>query len=115
MCQRLQITILQAAISIREGAAVAMTGELGLNFQLQVVQFRIQRGLNVVVVDFAVSQKKMLDSEIKYVSQTVDGWTTGKVSSAVTSYLEVHYGMAEDDLVKIDLPSQQGHDLQPNR
>jgi len=62
---------------------------------LQVVQLHTQRGLDVVVVDLAVGQEKTLDSEIKYVSQTVGGWTTGKVSSAVTSYLEVHYGMVD--------------------
>ncbi len=114
MCQRLQITVLQAAIAIREGAAVAMTGELGLHFQLQVVQLHTQRGLDVVVVDLAVGQEKTLDSEIKYVSQTVGGWTTGKVSSAVTSYLEVHYGMVEDDLVKIDLPDKFVNDIGGN-
>src|SRR4029077_20775334 len=106
-------SVLHATISVGEAAIVALSHDLRLYFQLQFVQLRIQRRLDIVVVDLAVLDENVLDSKVKRTSGRVAARWRGrwKIRGAIFAYGEIHHRVAKDNLAQIDLLAKQRNDF----
>ena len=77
------------------------------------MQLGVQRGFHIVVIDFAMFQQNMSNSEIEQVRRSVAirFWRRRKIRSSVLTDLEVHHWMTKDDLAQINLLAQEGNDF----
>ena len=68
------------------------------------MQFGVQRGLDVVVIDLAMFEQNVLDSEIEQIRGGVAIRTRScrKIRSSILPDLEIHHRVMQDDFTQIN-------------
>ncbi len=100
MGKRFHISIENASVSIGKLAIVTFPNGLSFDFDFQIMQLGVQRGFDVVVIDLAMFEQKVLDSEIERIrgGVAIRFRNRRKIRSSILPDLQIHHWMTEDDL-----------------
>jgi hypothetical protein len=75
------------------------------------VHLGVQRGFDVVVIDLAMFEQKVLDSEIEQIRGAIRFRNCWKICSPVFPDLQIHDRVTENNFVQIDFLAQQRRDF----
>ena len=99
----MEAAIFQMAIAIGQRSVVVLAGKRRMHLQLQFVEIGIERGFDVVVVDFAIAEQHVLNAEVEHIGRRAVVVLRGRRQIVGPVFLDdkVDDGMTKNDLFKV--------------